>query len=218
MKLAVVVSYRDRYAHLRDWLPDLRAHLLSQQLEADVYVVEQCDERPFNRGALLNTGVALLAPDYTHVVLHDVDLIPLRDVDYSPCDMPTQLCGHATQFGTQGPPAGYFGGATMFPREQFLAIDGYNNNYWGWGCEDDDLLDRVKRAGLKPQWRTGSFRSLPHAAAHTLPEHSHHYSANFQRLVTNRAGKLEDSGISTLNTSTVRLSMWMGAVMIHTQL
>jgi len=38
----------------------------------------------------------------------------------------------------------YFGGVTLFPIKTFEEINGYSNNYWGWGYEDDDLLYRCK--------------------------------------------------------------------------
>ena len=34
----------------------------------------------------------------------------------------------------------YFGGVTIFPIDAFKKVNGYSNEYWGWGFEDDDLL------------------------------------------------------------------------------
>ena len=35
------------------------------------------------------------------------------------------------------------GGALMFTREQFEAVNGYSTSYWGWGLEDDDIYYRI---------------------------------------------------------------------------
>ena len=37
----------------------------------------------------------------------------------------------------------YFGGVTLFPIDLFKKVNGYSNEYWGWGFEDDDLLMRL---------------------------------------------------------------------------
>ena len=31
----------------------------------------------------------------------------------------------------------------MFPIDLFKKVNGYSNEYWGWGFEDDDLLMRL---------------------------------------------------------------------------
>jgi beta-1,4-galactosyltransferase 1 len=35
-----------------------------------------------------------------------------------------------------------FGGATSFRPEVFEWINGYSNEFYGWGGEDDDILNR----------------------------------------------------------------------------
>lgn len=47
-----------------------------------MYVVEQLGRGPFNRGALINAGFLVAAQQSHYVAIHDVDLLPLPNVDY----------------------------------------------------------------------------------------------------------------------------------------
>ena len=40
------------------------------------------------------------------------------------------------------PYKGIFGGAGAFRKEDFEKINGFSNQFWGWGGEDDDLYRR----------------------------------------------------------------------------
>ena len=56
-RTAFIIPYRDRASHLAIWLSHLHPILARQQLDYQIFVVEQLDTAPFNRGALLNIGV-----------------------------------------------------------------------------------------------------------------------------------------------------------------
>ncbi len=36
----------------------------------------------------------------------------------------------------------------MFPSSTFKRVNGYSNEYWGWGFEDDDLLLRLTESNV----------------------------------------------------------------------
>lgn len=42
---------------------------------------------------------------------------------------------------------GFFGGLLSITADQFQAVNGYANHFWGWGREDDNLKERLLHAG-----------------------------------------------------------------------
>ena len=38
---------------------------------------------------------------------------------------------------------GITGGVMAFTQSQYEAVNGFSNEYWGWGCEDDDMFVRI---------------------------------------------------------------------------
>ena len=55
-KLAVIVPYRNRESHLNVFIPYLEDYLNSKKIPFEIFVIEQKDKKPFNRGKLLNIG------------------------------------------------------------------------------------------------------------------------------------------------------------------
>jgi hypothetical protein len=144
-KLGVIVPYRNRPDHLKEFKRRIVRYLDRTEIPYEIIIVNQDESKLFNRGILLNIGFVYakkLNCDY--VVFHDVDMIPVQ-VDYSYSDVPLHLANNIDKetFDT------YFGGVTMFPIDAFEKINGYPNKYWGWGYEDDDLLLRCKKFGIK---------------------------------------------------------------------
>ena len=124
-KLGIVVPYRDRYKHLQIFLNAIVPYLNNQNIDYKVFIIEQDNNKAFNRGALCNVGFKV-AKEYEcdYVVFHDVDMIPLN-VDYSYSETPVHLASDKLPFDT------YFGGITLFPVKDFEKINGFSNNYWG---------------------------------------------------------------------------------------
>jgi hypothetical protein len=145
MKLGIIVPYRNRESHLKKFTSETANYLESKEIDFEIIVVEQTDDKPFNRGKLLNVGyIKAKELGCNYVVFHDVDMIPI-EVDYSYSEVPLHL---ATNFELEYEKSknlqfdDYFGGVTMMSNSVFETINGYSNLYWGWGFEDDDLLFR----------------------------------------------------------------------------
>ena len=38
----------------------------------------------------------------------------------------------------------YFGGVSAISVEHFKLVNGFSNQFWGWGAEDDDMAKRLR--------------------------------------------------------------------------
>lgn len=146
-KLGVIVPYRDREQQLKRFLSHMKDYI--KDIDYEIFIIEQADDKPFNRGKLLNAGYKYaLDKGCDYFVFHDVDMLP-EDVDYSYSDKPLHLATHLQEHDYETTFFDYFGGVTMFTKEDFKTINGFSNEYWGWGFEDDDLLIRCLDSNLQ---------------------------------------------------------------------
>ena len=159
-RLAVIVPYRNREEHLKSFIPHMEKSLTDEKIPFDIFIIEQTDNKPFNRAKLLNVGFKECM-EYDYFAFHDVDMLPV-DSDYSFPDGPTHLSSEVEQFNWGLPYDGYFGGVTLFDKESFIKINGYSNEYWGWGAEDDDVIHRCMIREVDTYRKPCRYRSLDH--------------------------------------------------------
>ena len=199
-KLGIIAPYRNRYAQLIRFKQSIKEYLKDTDIDYVLIIVEQDNATAFNRGKLLNIG-ALRAKELgcDYIVFHDIDMLP-EDVDYSYAEHPTHL---ATNFISGRQTFGvhfekYFGGVTLFPIDVFEKVNGYPNEYWGWGFEDDDLFFRVLQANIpvktykQPNF-TSSTASLifnGNSSYCSLPN-TIKYKSNFSIYISLKLGNLE---------------------------
>jgi hypothetical protein len=146
-KLAVIVPYRNRETQLNRFLKHMEKYLTNYTYQ--IFVIEQNDDKPFNRGKLLNVGYKIACNhNCDYFVFHDVDMLPIN-VDYSYTDKPLHLATHLQENDYEISFFDYFGGVTLFNKADFEKINGYSNEYLGWGFEDDDLLIRCLESDLE---------------------------------------------------------------------
>ncbi len=191
--LAIIVPYRDRESHLKQFVPHLSNHLNKQKLSFDIYIIEQYNLQLFNRGWCKNVGFVFSIPDqYKNVVFHDIDLLPHEDVDYTPQDGIIHLATHCEQYGYEPLPYATFGGVLMSSPDIFRSIQGYSNMFKGWGEEDNNLLMRIIHQGLEPLKRPSKFYSLPHDRINQDAEQKRNIMVNQHRT------KVMSDGLSNL--------------------
>ena len=152
MKLGVCVPYRNREAHLKEFIPRIGKYLENQGIDYEIYFAHQVDDKLFNRGATKNIAAKHAFEDgCDYIVWHDIDMIPDEDggADYTfPKDRPRHIATNISQMNYELKYEEYFGGAIVFSKEQVEKTNGYSNDYWDWGMEDDDLFWRCVLEGL----------------------------------------------------------------------
>lgn len=183
-KLLVVIPYRDRQHHLKIFIPYIHNTLKQQNISLyNIIIVEQNIGDLFNRGLLCNIGFSMYYHDYDYVCFHDIDMIG-ENFDYTYIEIPTHLSAMDKKVKYRESYETYFGGVTLFPCKDFLYINGFSNNYWGWGAEDDDLKLRCDIMCIPTQRKKCKYYTLPHK---TMPHrrrfnHSPGYKDNLFRL------------------------------------
>lgn len=154
-----------------------------------IILVEQADAKPFNKGRLLNIGFTLARERARWICFHDIDMLPDDDsCDYSFPPRTTHLAGRLQQYGYKLPYPEYLGGVLLTTRTDFEKINGFSNEYWGWGSEDDDLFVRFMLADVKIDRKPGLYTCLSHKPGRRSTE-------NAERLIRNlafAAGRLSD--------------------------
>lgn len=88
-RVAIVIPYKNRVDNLNYFLTHMHPFLQRQELEYQIFIVEQANDELFNKGILMNAGfmeimsmTSNMTKDYNQtfafdcVIFHDVDLLP----------------------------------------------------------------------------------------------------------------------------------------------
>jgi hypothetical protein len=191
----IVVPYRDQPEQNRaDQLKKFNDYFV--ELGWTVLIVEQSqDGKKFNRGALLNIGYDLVDTDY--IIYHDVDLVPKKSLLPYYEVFPTSPI-HLGKAITKYDSPSFLGAVVSVSKKDYKAINGFPNNFWGWGGEDDAFRIRLQRAGIKvlqPTMKSG-FTEFPHLDTRTKTEWKN--MEKWEALKTEREGT-NKSGLSDLS-------------------
>lgn len=152
MKLGVCVPYRNREAHMHEFIPKVAKYLKGQGIDFHMYFCHQVDDKLFNRGATKNIAAKHAFEDgCDYIVWHDIDMIPEEGggADYTfPLEGPRHIATQISQMDYTLKYHEYFGGAVLFSKAHIEKTNGYSNGYWDWGMEDDDLFWRANKENL----------------------------------------------------------------------
>uniref|UniRef100_H2Y8B9 Galactosyltransferase N-terminal domain-containing protein n=1 Tax=Ciona savignyi TaxID=51511 RepID=H2Y8B9_CIOSA len=198
-KLAVIIPFRNRHLHLRMLMHYLHPVLRSQRFEYRIYVINQTNEGVFNKGSLMNVGYleALKHDNYDCYVFHDVDLLPEEYRCLYTCGNDVRhISTGISKFGYKIPVGVTVGGISAFTRRQMALVNGWSNEFYGWGGEDDDMSIRIAAVGLKirrPSPTLCKFTSLPHGADLGNPLNKNRF-----RLLQTSKSKMAANGVNSV--------------------
>jgi hypothetical protein len=85
---------------------------------------------------------------YNIFIFHDVDLLPgdkMASYYVKNPEIPIHIARCWDRYKGQE----YLGGIISISKKNFIDLNGYPNNYWGWGGEDDELRRRVNELNLQ---------------------------------------------------------------------
>ena len=140
MKTVIIIPYRNRQSHLDYWLKNSYPLIKNVVPNLEVIVVEQITGKPFNRGATLNIGYLYYDNPEYYYITQDVDVNP---IDSKIIDQYGENVVNDTFLSIYSD--GFtLGGIIKFKGDVFKKINGFPNNYWGWGHEDKDLSNRAE--------------------------------------------------------------------------
>ena len=143
--LVVIIPVRDRDKHLKLYLKKMIPIFKKQNINYKILIVEQTNNKKFNKGKINNVGFIEAKnnfPYYDSFLFNDVDNFPINEkvIDYR-----IQPKGFHHFFGNKK----WLGGFYITTKKFFEDVNGYSNNFWGWGGEDKDLQHRCLAKKIK---------------------------------------------------------------------
>ena len=159
-RIVIAVPFRARETHLQRLTSHFETYFKKYNQDFVLWVVEQDDTKPFNRGWLTNVAIKTIIKEFGEenircIIQHDVDRYPIGFVNYTDCVVPTQLSSENNQWKQSVPYPRYTGGVVSMSTTHWKAVNGMSNMFYGYGGEDDDLYYRLRAAGLLTEGKRG---------------------------------------------------------------
>jgi hypothetical protein len=119
--------------------------LQKQQSDYQIFLFEPVNKITFTRVLLFIIGFREAMKHYPWqcFIFHDIDLIPDDDRNIYSCPPePRHMSVAVNTLNYELPYRTIFGGVSALTVDQIDSVNGFSNQYFGWGGEDDDMAAR----------------------------------------------------------------------------
>jgi hypothetical protein len=153
--IAIIIPHRNRIDHLKKFITHIQKETMKSiqgKNRMDIFVIDQNNADKFNRGFLLNIGFLIAKKyfSYDRYIFHDVDSYPDEDL----FELYFKFIKYNIHFAS--PDLGYkythpkfLGGVFGSTKSDYETINGFPNNFFGWGSEDDAFYNRCAKYDIK---------------------------------------------------------------------
>ena len=144
----IIIPYRDRQKQL-DYYMENAVPIIEQHMpNTKIVIVEQEKGKLFNKGAIMNVAFKEYKQMSKYFIQQDIDLVPkvecIKKYYNSNIENDAVLCILTS-------PCNTLGGVWKMPNPTIHIINGYPNDFWGWGVEDKVLQRRSEFYNIKKQ-------------------------------------------------------------------
>jgi hypothetical protein len=170
----ILVPFREQLEQKRgEQLQKFTSHMKRWHPDWPVIVIQQSQGKKFNRGALLNIGTRYAEKlGSKYIIYHDVDLIPLSPIVPYYTEFPEIPIHIGGIYKDKYSGDSFIGQAFSISLKDAKRINGFPNNFWGWGGEDDAMRNRIKKHSLKVfrPTATSGYKVLEHKDTRLIPD------------------------------------------------
>jgi hypothetical protein len=203
-RVAIIVPYRDRKAHLDRFVQHFAKLQQKNGGQFEVFVIEQLPKGKFNRGILLNAGFAIASNmgQYDRYIFHDVDSYPTQSLYKQYFAFPDRTVHYASPYlGYKYSYHTFYGGVCAYTSSDYVRVNGFPNTFMGWGGEDDAVLMRTVNNNITI-WRPRQGKYI--LADHDSPDASEKIDKQSQKELYDRANWKRDGVVQIMSGEDIR--------------
>jgi hypothetical protein len=164
MRIAIITLYRNQLDNTRliqkRYFQYWMNKILKSVCDYDIIIVEQNKGDLFNIGKLKNIGFDYLTKKgktYDNYIFADIDSVPdsnLLEYFFKITDGMNSLATYGTRYEQFDKNKPFLGAMISCTKEIFEKINGYPNNFEGWGYEDDNVVLRCYSEDISIYYNT----------------------------------------------------------------